>query len=107
MSQKYLKIVVFVPEKAADKVRQAMGDAGAGQIGNYSHCTFSQKGIDRFIPNYKANPTDGKAGEMSEVTQERIETICIPDKLEQVVNAIKKAHPYEEAPIDVYQVETL
>jgi hypothetical protein len=61
-----VKIVVFVPETHADIVRKAMREAGAGVIGDYKHCTFSVKGIGRFIPLDTANPTIGESGRLEE-----------------------------------------
>jgi len=100
-----LKIVTFVPESHADAIREAMGNAGAGVIGNYSHCTYSIKGVGRFKPLDGANPTVGTIGTIEEVAEERIETVCEHEKLEQVVKAIQEAHPYEEAPIDIYEIQ--
>ena len=40
MTTKY-KLVVFVPLDSADKVRESIGNAGGGKIGNYSFCSFS------------------------------------------------------------------
>lgn len=102
-----LKIVVFVPETHTDVVRKAMGDAGAGIIGNYSHCTFSSKGIGRFRPESGANPHIGEVGKFEEVVEERIETICQREKLQEVIKAIKEVHPYDEVALDVYPLETL
>ena len=102
--KKIYKIVVFVPELAADRVRQVMGEVGAGKIGNYSHCTYSMKGIGRFMPLEGSKPTEGEIGKIGEVVEERIETICDKEKLDAVLKAIKTAHPYEEAPIDVYEI---
>ena len=62
MISEKVKIVVFVPETHADAVRQAVGDAGGGKIGNYSHCTFSVKGKGRFLPLSGANPSIGEIG---------------------------------------------
>ena len=98
---KLVKIVVFVPETHTNIVRKAMGDAGAGQIGNYSHCTFSSKGTGRFKSLEGANPTIGKVGEFEEVEEERIETVCSEEKLKAVIGAIKKVHPYEEVALDI------
>lgn len=89
-------IVVFVPETHADAVRNAMGKDGAGAIGNYSNCSFSSKGIGRFLPMAGAHPNIGKVGKKEEVKEERIEMICKKDKVKKVVLAMKKAHPYEE-----------
>ena len=98
---KYVKIVVFVPESHANIVRKVMGDAGAGKLGNYSHCTFSMKGVGRFLPLTGARPTIGKVGTLEEVVEERIETICPKNIMNEVIAAMKKAHPYEEIAYDV------
>lgn len=102
-----LKIVTFVPIKDADKLRQAMGDAGAGRLGDYHHASFSTKGVGRFIPSAGAHPSIGKVGELTEVEEERIEVICEKDKVKEVVSAIKKTHLYEEVPIEIYQLVEL
>lgn len=101
---KFLKIVTFVPVKDAHKIRQAMGDAGAGVLGNYHHASFSSKGIGRFIPAEGAYPTIGEVGKLAEVEEERIEVICEKEKIKDVISAIKKTHPYEEIPIEIYQL---
>ena len=100
----YVTIVVTVPETHADAVRQAMGQAGAGKVGNYSYCSYSMKGIGRFMPNKDSNPYLGKEGVLEEVIEERIETVCNRAVLEHVLEEIKKAHPYEETVIDIYPV---
>ena len=97
-----VKIVVFVPLTHTDKVREAIGNAGGGIIGNYSHCSFSSRGIGRFKPNDKANPYTGKANKLEAVEEERIEFICSNDGAKSIINAIKKVHPYEEVAIDIY-----
>lgn len=104
---KRYKIVVYVPEKDANKLREAMGNAGAGIIGNYSHCTFTIKGAGRFKPTEGANPTIGEVGKLEEVAEDRIETVCEEDKLEAVLEAIKENHPYEEPATDVYPIEVI
>ena len=107
MNSKNVKIVVFVPETHTDVVREAMGKAGAGKIGNYSFCSFSSKGIGRFKPEQGANPHIGEAGKFEEVVEERIETICPRGKLEEVIKAIKEVHPYDEVALDVYPLENI
>ena len=104
---KRYKIVVYVPEDSADKLRAAMGDAGAGKIGNYTHCTFTIKGAGRFKPETGANPTIGEVGKLEEVSEDRIETVCSEEKLQAVLVAIKAAHPYEEPATDVYPIEVI
>lgn len=100
--EEIVKIVVFVPLTHIDIVRQAMGDAGVGVIGNYSHCTFSSKGYGRYKPMEGANPTIGEVGKFEEVEEERIETMCPKNKAKEVIEAIKKVHPYEEVALDIY-----
>ncbi len=97
-----VKIVVFVPETHADAVRKAVGEAGAGKIGNYIHCSFSVKGKGRFIPQDGADPTIGEIGRYEEVDEERIEFVCDKGMLDQVIKAMKEVHPYEEVAYDVY-----
>lgn len=105
--KKVYKIVVYVPEANAEELRNAIGDAGAGIIGNYSHCTFSIKGTGRFKPTEGANPTIGEIGKLEEVEEIRIETVCEGNKLKDVLLAIKKVHPYEEPATDVYPIEVM
>lgn len=104
---KRYKIVLYVPESHANQLREAIGNAGAGKIGNYSHCTFTIKGIGRFKPEEDANPTIGTVGKLEEVNEDRIETICEEDKLQAVLKAIKDVHPYEEPATDVYPIEVI
>lgn len=105
--EKRYKIVVYVPEESADQLREAMGNAGAGKIGNYSHCTFTLKGTGRFKPEEGANPTIGEVGKLEEVSEDRIETVCSAGKLEAVLKAIRENHPYEEPATDVYPIEII
>lgn len=104
-SEKRYKIVLYVPESNADKVREAIGNAGAGVIGNYTHCTFTIKGTGRFKPGEGSHPTIGEVGKLEEVSEDRIETVCTGDNLKAVLKAIKEVHPYEEPATDVYPIE--
>lgn len=97
-----IKIVVLVPEEYSNKVRMAMGDAGAGKIGNYSHCSFTTKGIGNFLPGEGANPFIGEVGKMEEVKEDKIEVICEKEQAKEVIEAMKKVHPYEEIAFDIY-----
>lgn len=104
LTSTFVTIVITVPETHADAVREALGQAGAGKIGNYSHCSYSTKGIGRFLPHKDSNPYLGQKGTLEEVIEERIETPCSYEVLEQVIEAVKKTHPYEEPGIDIYPV---
>lgn len=98
------KVITFVPVKDAQKVRKAMGDAGAGVLGNYHHASFSTKGVGRFIPGEGVHPTIGEVGKLEEVGEDRIEVICAKEKVKDVIATIKKNHPYEEVPLEIYQL---
>jgi hypothetical protein len=99
---KLLKIVVYVPEKSADKIRKVLAEYGAGHIGNYDYCSFSVKGIGRFRPLEGAKPSIGEKGRIEEVKEERIETIVPEDKIEKLLKELINVHPYEEPAIDIY-----
>jgi dinuclear metal center YbgI/SA1388 family protein len=99
------KLVVFVPKEDANKVRQALGDAGAGAIGNYSHCSFSTSGEGRFLPGEGTKPHIGKQGQLETVQEERIETIYPVSLEKKVLSAMLKAHPYEEVAYDIYPLD--
>ena len=90
---KKYKIVVYVPEDHADQLREAMGNAGAGKIGNYTHCTFTVKGTGRFKPGEGANPTIGDVGKLEEVAEDRIETVCNEAKLKEVLKQLRTPIP--------------
>lgn len=98
----YYKIVVFVPKGHEDAVRDAMAMAGAGWIGNYSHCTFQTQGTGTFKPLERAQPYIGNVGKVEKTDEFRLETI-IPESLKRkVLSAMLKAHPYEEVAFDIY-----
>jgi hypothetical protein len=106
-SKKRYKLVIYVPSSHADILRKVIGDAGAGKIGNYTHCTFTMKGVGRFLPVEGANPTIGEVGKMEATEEERIETVCEAAVLHDVLAAIKRVHPYEEPATDVYPIEVI
>jgi len=101
-----VKIVVFVPKTHTNIIRQAMGDAGAGKIGNYSHCSYSVDGFGRYKPMNGAKPFIGEVGKFEEVLEERIECVCEKDKAKEVIAAMRKVHPYEEVAFDIYPLIT-
>lgn len=96
------KLVVFVPVTHEKQVRLALGAAGAGHIGNYSHCTFRTSGVGTFLPLEGASPFIGTPGELEEVEEVRVETIVPKRRLNGVLEAMLEAHPYEEVAYDVY-----
>jgi dinuclear metal center YbgI/SA1388 family protein len=102
--EEFLKLVVFVPENYVDKVFSVLTNAGAGWIGNYSHCTFRTKGVGTFLPQEGTNPFIGEQGEIEQVNEVRLETIIPARNRNKVINALIAAHPYEEVAYDLYPV---
>lgn len=95
------KLVSFVPQAHLDRVRDAVFAAGAGQIGNYSECSFSSAGTGTFKGNEATDPFVGKPGERHLEPESRFEVI-VPAYLESlVVRALLEAHPYEEVAYDL------
>jgi dinuclear metal center YbgI/SA1388 family protein len=94
------KLVVFVPINAVAKVSGAVFAAGAGKMGNYSHCGFQAQGTGTFLPLKGARPAIGKKGKLEKVPEVRFETIVPAEKLDDCIAAMKKAHPYEMPAFD-------
>ncbi len=102
---KLKKLVVFVPETHIDLVRNHMLNAGAGHIGNYSHCSFSAPGEGSFKALEGTHPFVGKQGELHFEKEVRLETIVPENILQNVLQAMLAVHPYEEVAYDIYPLE--
>lgn len=99
------KLVTFVPVTHTENVVNAMHEAGAGNIGNYTHCSFRVAGTGAFLPGDDANPAVGVKGKLEKVNEDRVEVI-FPAHLQQaLLAALKKAHPYEEVAYYVTALE--
>ncbi|MEL7632287.1 MULTISPECIES: Nif3-like dinuclear metal center hexameric protein [Sporomusa] len=96
------KLAVFVPASHVEQVRMAMTEAGAGHIGNYSHCTFQTQGIGTFLPLAGTAPFIGEQGKLEFVEEYRLETIVAKSRRSEVIAAMLAAHPYEEVAYDEY-----
>ncbi len=96
-----VKIVVNIPEDYLDVVRNAILDAGAGIIGNYTHCSNSSKIIGTFKPNKDANPFLGNVGNVEYVNEEKLEVQCNIEDAKGIIEVIREVHPYEEPGIDI------
>jgi dinuclear metal center YbgI/SA1388 family protein len=90
------KLVTFIPNQSVDQVKKAIFEAGAGQIGNYTDCSFAVEGTGEFTPNAKANPAIGKNNKPEQVNESRIEVIFPSYLSSNVLNALQISHPYEE-----------
>ncbi|QUL53614.1 Nif3-like dinuclear metal center hexameric protein [Paenibacillus tritici] len=99
------KLVVFVPKDHHQKVLDAILNAGAGWIGNYSHCSFNIEGYGTFIPQEGTDPYIGTPGKLERAEEVRIETIVPHTIRNKVVQAMLKAHPYEEVAYDLYSMD--
>ena len=97
-----VKVWLSCPKTHVEVVRLAIGDAGMGQIGNYSHCTFVTEGKGYFKASPEANPYVGKVGEMNEVEEMVIEFSCTKEKLPLLKKILEQHHPYKEVAIDIF-----
>jgi hypothetical protein len=98
------KLVVFVPESALDRVRDALFAAGAGRIGDYERCSWYTAGTGTFLGGEGADPAIGEAGREERVPELRLETVFPVDQQREVLAALRNAHPYEEPAFDVYEL---
>lgn len=103
-SDPFYKIAVFVPEDSIERVRNAMADAGAGVIGQYTHCSFRLPGIGTFVPLPGSQPYIGSTGRLEEVEEYRLEMVCAGSWVEGVVQAMLEKHPYDEVAYDLYEL---
>jgi dinuclear metal center YbgI/SA1388 family protein len=109
-SERCIKLVTFVPESDVEKVASAVFDAGAGHIGfksRYSQCSFRTPGTGTFFGDASTSPAVGKKGQLEFVREIRFETVVPVGCLDQVVAALRQAHPYEEPAFDLLTMETL
>ncbi|WP_442603729.1 Nif3-like dinuclear metal center hexameric protein [Paenibacillus sp. KN14-4R] len=104
-TEKLNKLVVFVPKTHHEAVQQALFNAGAGHIGHYSHCSFNLEGQGTFMPEDGAQPFIGAQGKFERVEEVRVETIVPEAAVRRTVQAMLKAHPYEEVAYDLYPLD--
>lgn len=96
-------LVFYVPVPDTDAVLSALFEAGAGQIGNYDECAFITEGRGQFRPLEGADPTIGGVGEREVIAENRVE-ITFPRSIRgDVVDALRRAHPYEEPAFHVLE----
>jgi dinuclear metal center YbgI/SA1388 family protein len=104
VSNKLMKLSTYVPSGSQEMVLKAMHDAGAGDIGNYSECSFSFEGTGTFLPNENANPSSGQKHVLSKDQEWKIEVILPIHLQHQVISAMKDAHPYEEVAYEIFHL---
>lgn len=96
-----VKIIVTIPLENVDEVRNSICEAGAGIIGNYTHCSMSTKCVGTFKPTDEANPYIGEKNNLEFVDEEKLEVVCDFKKVKEVISILRKVHPYEEPAIDI------
>ena len=96
------KLVVFVPAESLDAVRDALFAAGAGRIGAYERCSWYTEGTGTFLGGTSTAPAIGRAGVEERVAEVRLETVFPAERRDEVVAALRRAHPYEEPAFDLY-----
>ncbi|KYG72928.1 Nif3-like dinuclear metal center hexameric protein [Roseivirga echinicomitans] len=99
------KLVVFIPKEETNIVLEALHAIGAGEIGNYSHCSFKVNGTGSFKPNENANPVIGERGQLEHVNEDRVEIMYPSHLSRKVIHALKENHPYEEVAYYISQLE--
>ena len=97
------KLVVFVPEESLDAVRDALFAAGAGRIGDYTRCSWYAAGTGTFLGGESTEPALGARGREERVPELRLETVFPSERQDEVLAALRRAHPYEEPAYDVYE----
>jgi dinuclear metal center YbgI/SA1388 family protein len=95
----------YVPATHEHSVREALHSAGAGNIGEYSSCSFTSEGLGRFQPSTEANPHTGTANVLSEVNEVKIEMIFPAHLTSAILTALKSTHPYEEVAYSIYSLD--
>ncbi|MDJ0644548.1 MAG: Nif3-like dinuclear metal center hexameric protein [Flavobacteriaceae bacterium] len=95
------KLTTYVPKKDADKVRKALHKAGAGDIGNYSDCSFNIDGYGTYRGNEDANPTIGEKGKLHTENETFISVIFEKHLEKKLLSALFNTHPYEEVAYDI------
>lgn len=90
-----VKLEVYVPETHLEQVKSALFEAGAGRIGDYDSCCWQTCGTGQFRALEGSNPFIGSQGQVEKVQEWKLELVCAPARIEAVIAALKKAHPYE------------
>ncbi|MHA7943071.1 Nif3-like dinuclear metal center hexameric protein [Formosa sp. 3Alg 14/1] len=98
------KLITYVPKQEAEALRQALFEAGAGQIGNYSDCSFNIEGTGSFNGNTNSNPSIGKKGEIHFEEETQISVTFAKHLESKILKALFTSHSYEEV---AYEITTL
>lgn len=102
----HVKYIVYTPQTHVEPIIAAMARAGAGVIGNYTHCTFRMPGTGTYRPGSGATPFKGTVGSLEQADEVRLECVCPRDRLRELIEQVRAVHPYEEIALDVIPLET-
>jgi len=98
-------ISFYVPETHCEAVKQALFNNGAGELGDYDSCCWQVKGEGQFRPKEGSSPFLGEKGVLEKTTEYKVEMICKDQVIKEVIDALKKSHPYEEVAYSVIKLE--
>ena len=99
------KLCVYIPVSHLEPVKQALFAAGAGRIGDYDSCCWQVMGEGQFRPLDGSQPYIGQTGEVERVDEYRVETVCADEVVDNVLAAMRAAHPYEEPAFDLWRLD--
>ncbi|WP_269619395.1 NGG1p interacting factor NIF3 [Zhongshania sp. BJYM1] len=102
-----LKLVFFVPVSHCEQVKLAVFAAGAGSQGDYGQCSWQVLGQGQFMPLAGSQPFIGEQDSLESVDEYRVETLCPETSVNDVIAALKSAHPYEEPAFEFYQLAAI
>jgi hypothetical protein len=100
------KIELYIPETHLEKVKDAIFAAGAGKIGDYDRCCWQCAGQGQFLPMDGSRPYVGKQGAVETVAEYKVELVCPAEKINAVIDALKKSHPYETPAFQFWKVNS-
>ncbi|MGE0625610.1 MAG: NGG1p interacting factor NIF3 [Pseudomonadales bacterium] len=98
------KLCYYVPASHLEATKAAVFEAGAGRVGRYDHCCFQVLGQGQFRPLPGSSPFAGSVGKLERIDEYRVEMVCADERVEAVVAALRRAHPYEEPAFDVIRL---
>lgn len=99
------KITFYAPHGNVEDIKNAMFKAGAGKIGNYGFCSWQVLGEGQYLPLAGSNPHQGSTYKLEKVSEYLVEMVCADDYINDVIAALRQAHPYEEPAFQVIRCE--
>ena len=107
MENRLIKLEFYIPETHLTEVKNALFNAGAGRVGNYDCCCWETSGKGQFRPCAGSNAFIGEINKLEIVAEVKVEMVCSGDKIKDVIQALKKAHPYETPAYQYWEIQTL